>query len=187
MAAGRVARALWGAALIASGLLPAALAQQPELIDREPDIKAAYLYNFGRYVEWPPAAGHKDFIIGVVGETRVATPLTTIAGSKKISNRSITILRIKTEKDFRQCQMLFVPAGQDRKLVAAVIEKARETPTLIVGEERDFALEQGGIGFYVDQNNVKFEINSRSAEKAGLKISSKLLSLGKIVGEKPRK
>jgi hypothetical protein len=165
-------------------------AQQPDVIDREPEIKAAYLYNFGRYVEWPAAArsvgdsGPPDFVIGVVGDTPVIAPLRTIAASKKVGGRAIVVHQFRAEKDFRPCQELFVPAGQDPELVASILKKARETATLIAGDEEGFALKQGQIGFYTDENNMKFEINAAAAAKAGLKISSKLLSLGRIVGEK---
>ena len=179
-------RALWLAAVLLAGLPLGLYAQQPEFIDREPEIKAAYLYNFGRYVEWP-GEGPKEFVIGVVGDSPLVAPLGTIAGSKKINGQTIVVRRFKSEKDFQQCQLLFVPAGQDAKLSTALLKKARESATLIVGEEPNFALKQGHIGFYADQNSVKFEINSGSAEKAGLKISSKLLSLGRIVGQKPGK
>jgi len=165
-------------------------AQQQDVIDREPEIKAAYLYNFGRYVEWPPSArpvgdsGSPNFVIGVVGDSPVVAPLRTIAATKKVEGRAILIRQFKAATDFQACQVLFVPAGQDPELVAAILKKARATPTLIVGEEEGFALKHGQIGFYTDQNNMKFEINVGSADKVGLKISSKLLSLGRIVGEK---
>ena len=176
--------ALLLAFVIEMGLPLAAPAQQPEFIDREPEIKAAYLYNFARYVEWPAAVDSKEFVIGVVGETPVAAPLATIAATKKINNRAIGIRRFKSEKDFQQCHILFVPAGQDPAVVTALLKKVRGTATLVVGEGPAFALNQGHIGFYAHQNSVKFEINSGSAQKAALKISSKLLNLGKIVGEK---
>jgi len=165
-------------------------AQQQDVIDREPEIKAAYLYNFGRYVEWPATAppagdsGPPDFVIGVVGDTSVIAPLRTIAATKKVGARAIVIRQFRAERDFRPCQELFVPAGQNPELVAEILKKARGTATLIVGDEVGFALKQGQIGFYTDENNMKFEINAAAAAKAGLKISSKLLSLGRIVGEK---
>ncbi len=182
--------ALWLALLLLLGWSHRSEAQQPEVIDREPEIKAAYLYNFGRYVEWPATGksngenGLPDFAIGVIGDSPVVAPLRTIAASKKVGGRAIVIRQFVSEKDFRPCQMLFVPAGQNPELVAAILKKARETATLVVGDEEGFAQKQGQIGFYSDQNNMKFEINVGAAEKAGLKISSKLLSLGRIVGEK---
>lgn len=180
--------AVWLALLLVVGDSLSLWGQQPEIIDREPEIKAAYLYNFGRYVEWPPAAiGPREFVVGVVGDSPIIAPLATIAGTKKVNNRSITLRRFRTEKDFQQCHLLFVPAGQDPKLVAAIVKAAGNTATLIVGEEQDFAVKQGHVGFYTAQNNVKFEINHKAAENAGLKISSKLLSLGRIVGGKPGK
>jgi hypothetical protein len=165
-------------------------AQQQDVIDREPEIKAAYLYNFGRYVEWPATAppagdvGPPDFVIGVVGDTPVIAPLRTIAATKRVAGRAIVIRQFRAERDFRPCQELFVPAGQNPDLVAEILRKVRGTATLIVGDEEGFALKQGQIGFYTDENNMKFEINAAAAAKAGLRISSKLLSLGRIVGEK---
>lgn len=167
-----------------------AKAHSQDLIDREPEIKAAYLYNFGRYVEWPaapPVNAEKEFVIGVVGDSPVAAPLGTIARSKKINELPIVVHRFKSEKDFRKCQMLYIPAAQDAKLVAALMKQVGNSATLVVGDDEDFALKLGHIGFYSDQNSVKFEINSKSAEKAGLKISSKLLRLGRIVNQKPGK
>jgi hypothetical protein len=163
---------------------------QQGVIDREPEIKAAYLYNFARYVVWPAenaatgGSGAGDFLIGVVGETSALTPLRTIAATKKVAERSIALVEIKAEADYRPCQLLFVPSGQDPELVKSILKKAHETATLVVGEDDAFAVKHGHIGFYVDQNNMKFEINSAAAEKSGLKISSKLLSLGRIVGDK---
>ncbi len=165
-------------------------AQQPDVIDREPEIKAAYLYNFGRYVEWPePVAraadgGRPAFVIGIVGDSPVATPLRSIVATKKIGDRPIELRQFKSEKDYQPCHVLFVPAGQDLELTAAILKKARQTPTLIVGEEDGFSQKRGHISFYPEQNNLKFEINAAAAEQAGLKISSKLLSLGRLVGEK---
>ncbi len=167
---------------------PRLWSQDPAIIDREPEIKAAYLYNFGRYVDWPAGAvGPREFVIGVVGESPIIPPLATIAGTKKVNDRTITIRRFRAEKDFQQCQLLFIPAGQDPKLAAAILKAAANTPTLVVGEDPEFAVQHGHIGFYSAQNNVKFEINHKSAGKAGLKISAKLLNLGRIVGEKPGK
>jgi hypothetical protein len=171
--------------LVASRPLASA---QEGVIDREPEIKAAYLYNFGRYVEWPAesaAAGTSGaFVIGVVGDTPVLTPLRTIAATKKVGGRPITLIEMKGEADYRPCQLLFVPAGQDPEVVKAIVKKSREAPTLVVGEEEGFALKHGHIGFYTEQNNMKFEINGAGAERSGLKISSKLLTLGRIVGDR---
>jgi len=165
-------------------------AQEGGVIDREPEIKAAYLYNFGRYVEWPAenlpvgGSGSAAFVIGVVGDTPVLTPLRTIAATKKVAERPIALVEIKSLVDYRPCQLLFVPSGQDAELVKSILRRARGTATLVVGEDESFALKRGHIGFYVDQNNMKFEINPAGAEKSGLKISSRLLTLGRIVGDR---
>lgn len=171
--------------VILAGLTINVAAQPPAIIDREPEIKAAYLYNFGRYVQWPPGQDPNVFIIGVVGDTPVTASLETIARNKMLNNKKITVQKIKVAADFKACDMLFVPAGQDAKVVDAVLTKAKQTSALIVGETPAFALNHGHIGFFVNQNIVKFDINAASAEKTKLKISAKLLNLGRIVGDKP--
>lgn len=166
-------------------LSSAALAGQPDLIDQEPEIKADFLYKFGNYVEWPADDDAKEFVICVVGESPLVPYLTRAVGRKKIDKRAIAVQHLKSANDFRPCQILFVAAGQDPAQVDELLKKAAQTKTLVVGEDKDFALKQGHIGFYTEQNSVKFEINSGSTEKAGIKISSKLLMLGRIVGPKP--
>lgn len=180
LAFGRMLPAL----IMLAGLSLTVFAQPQEFIDREPEIKAAYLYNFGRYVQWPAVPEQKVFNIGVVGDTPVTTSLETIARTKTLNNKKIAVRKIKVEADFKPCDMLFIPAGQDAKIVEAVLTKARQTPALIVGETPAFAANHGHIGFYVDRNIVKFDINTASAQKTKLKISSKLLNLGRIVGDK---
>lgn len=176
-------------ALLATGVWAARLSAQQEYIDREPQIKAAYLYNFGKYVEWPAetkaigSAQGPDFVIGILGDSRVKEALVTLAKSKKLNGRRIVYHRITGDKSYRPCDILFVPAGQDAATVAAVLKKSAGAPTLVVGEEESFARRGGMINFFVEGNNVKFEINPRAAERAGLKISSKLLSLGRIVSQ----
>jgi hypothetical protein len=175
-------RRMLPALFMLAGVSLTGFAQPPAFIDREPEIKAAYLYNFGRYVEWPAVQDPKVFIIGVVGDTPVTASLETIARNKMLNNKKITVQKIKVAADFKACDMLFVPAGQDAKVVDAVLAKAKQTSALIVGETPAFAANHGHIGFVTNQNVVKFDINTTSAQKTKLKISAKLLNLGRIVG-----
>lgn len=151
---------------------------------REYQIKAAYLYNFGKYVEWPTAESRElTFSIGVVGRDPFGKSLDELARTKRLGGRPITIHRVRTADDYIDCHILFVPKGTADSLVQKVLAKARQHPCLIVGEERGFAQSGGIVNFHLENNRVRFEINPATARKSRLRISSKLLRLGKIVDE----
>ncbi len=169
------------------GAAPPIMQAQEGFVDREYQIKAAYLYNFGKYVEWPPGAMavmHNErpvFVIGIVGENPFGEALTTIAHSRKLKGRPVVIRKIRKGDDCQPCHILFFPVGQQQDLVEAVLKRAKDSPTLVVGESTGFAEKGGMINFYIDDNKVRFEINRDAANRAGLKISAKLLRLGRIV------
>jgi hypothetical protein len=156
---------------------------QEGFISRQPEIEAAYLYNFGKYVTWPADQdASKPFVIAVVGESPIQEPLVRLARAKSLNDRPIVVKQFRAAADYEPCQILFVADGQNRDLVAEIVGRARSMPTLVVGETRK-AIDGGGmISFYPEGNTLKFEINPLSAERVRLKISSKLLALGKTVG-----
>ncbi len=179
------ARAVWvlGVALAASS----ARAQPDEAleINREYAIKAAYLYNFGRYVEWPAESfkdGQAPFVIGILGPDPFGALLDEIASGKRVEGRRIVVRRFPSMSNYVPCHILFVPAaaGPDEK--AAALAKTRGGSVLLVGDEPGFARQGAAIGFYLEANRVRFEINAEVAKRHRLRISSKLLSLGRIVG-----
>jgi hypothetical protein len=154
-------------------------------VNREYAIKAAYLYNFGRYVEWPPqsfSSGDSPFVVGVLGKDPFGPILDEIAVVKKIEGRRIVARRFATMADYKPCQILFVAASAGPEQKAAAVKMAEHSPVLLVGEEPGFAQQGGTVAFFVEQNKVRFEINLEAAKREQLKISSKLLSLAKIIG-----
>ena len=151
---------------------------------REYPIKAAYLYNFGAYVEWPAdsfANAQDRFVIGVLGPAPFDSLLDEIAATKKIAGREIVIERWATAKQVSGCQMLFVSAGASEVERSEAVRILTGSAVLIVGETPGLANQGGVINFYIDDNKVRFEINPEAAQKKKLKISSKLLGLAKIV------
>jgi hypothetical protein len=153
-------------------------------INREYAIKAAYLYQFGRYVQWPSKAfpnGDAPLVIGVLGENPFGTVLEEIARTKRIDGRQIIVRQFANLQDYSPCHILFLSASLSPEQKAAAIKKARKSGILIVGEEPGFAEQGGMVNFFVDENRVRFEINVAVASQEQLKISSKLLSLAKIV------
>jgi hypothetical protein len=159
----------------------------PSDIGREYAIKAAYLYNFAKYVEWPVEAfanGSSPFVIGVLGKDPFGVNLDEIANTKKLEGRKIEIKRFASMNEYSPCHILFVPAAADAKLKETAAKKADNSMTLLVGEEAGFAEKGAVVNFFMESNRIRFEINPATAKRDKLKISSKLLSLAKIVEEK---
>ncbi len=152
-------------------------------ISREYAIKAAYLYQFGRYVEWPAqsfADNRSPLIIGVLGTDPFGGILEEIARTKRIEGRPIVVRRFTSMADYPACHILFITSSVGPEQKAAAIQKAQGTHTLLVGEEPGFVEHGGTINFFLEENKIRFEINAEVAKKNQLKISSKLLSLAKI-------
>jgi hypothetical protein len=154
-------------------------------INREYAIKAAYLYQFGRYVKWPErsfADRNSPLVIGVLGNDPFVGLLDEIARTKRLDGRPIVIRRFASMAQYTPCHILFVPASVGAAEEAAAIRRLRGGPTLLVGEEPGFAEQGGTVNFFPEENKIRFEINTDAAREGQLKISSKLLSLAKIVG-----
>jgi hypothetical protein len=153
-------------------------------VNREYTIKAAYLYQFGRYVQWPPNAfadPQSPLVIGILGQAPFGNVLDEIARAKRIDGRPVVIRKLTSMTEYKPCHILFVAASAGPTQTAAAIELAKKHPVLLVGEEPDFAKQGGTVNFFLEENRVRFEINTEAARKEQLKISSKLLSLAKIV------
>ena len=162
-----------------------AVAQQSGEIDREYTIKGAFLYNFGRYVQWPATAfidDHAPFVIGVLGTDPFGTVLDEIANSAKVDGRTVVAKRFATLAEYSPCQILFIAASTDVKTKTEALVKLQNKGVLLVGEEAGLVQQGAVVNFYIESNKVRFEINVETAKQQQLKISSKLLSLAKIVG-----
>lgn len=173
--------------LIVAGLLAvlwpwAAQAQ----VASEYDVKAAFLYNFTKFVEWPPSVFHderSDFRLCVLGEDPFGRSLEVIA-NEKVAGREISLLRTAKLAEPEGCQILFI-SRSERGRMPEVLRELRDTPVLTVADTGGF-LDQGGIvNFILESGKVRFEINQEAAERAGIKISSKLLRLATHVKGSP--
>lgn len=144
----------------------------------EYELKAAFLFNFAKFVEWPdPASG--PLRVCIVGDDPFGNKLEDTVRGKEISGQPIEIRRLNREDNPRGCQIAFIGAsGRDAR---SVLDTLGGASTLTVGESPNFAKQGGIINFVLEDNKVHFEINVDAAERARLRISSKLLSLAKIV------
>jgi hypothetical protein len=166
-------------------------AQSPEMSEAinpqyEYNVKAAFLYSFGRYVEWPKGASDQSsgaFVIGVCGEDPFEQILDRIAQSKTIQGRRIVVQRMATVEELQPCQILFVSRSIPPPQQITIINKMRNDGTLLVGESPGFAERGGGINFFLEGGTVRFEINVEAIRREKLLLDAKLLNLGKKVSE----
>jgi hypothetical protein len=154
------------------------------MANREYRIKAAYLYQFGRYVEWPAKAfadAKSPFVIGVLGQDPLIPDLEQIAKIKRIQDRPIEIRRYSSPADIRACNILYLPASVSPETQAEVIRRTAGHSVLLVGDAGSF-LDWGGVmQLAVEENNIRVAIARKAADREGLKISSKLLQVARVV------
>jgi hypothetical protein len=150
-------------------------------------VKLAFLYNFAQFVQWPAEAFSgptAPLIICVLGDYPFQGETEQSLRGRTASGHPIQIKKLKADEDPRACQMIFVRAkekAEARKILAAL----KGSSTLAVGEAKGFADLGGMINLVLDDNKLRFEINLDAAAQTRLKISSKLLSLAKIVKGDP--
>ena len=152
-------------------------------ISKEYQIKAAFLFNFAQFVEWPPTAfanSNTSFCIGILGDDPFGAALDETVRGETIDNRKITIKRARQIGDLENCQMIFVSRSA-RNRIPQILSRLDSKPILTVSEVEGFAQQGGGINFYLEGKKVRFEINPTVVKSDGLIISSQLVSLGKIV------
>ena len=165
--------------LLPGFLFPAALAGS---VPGEAEVKAAFLLNFIKFVEWPDSAfgsPEDPYLISVVGNDSIEEALKGING-KTVSGRRVVVRKVSGLSSLERCHILFVGESEQGK-VDQVLEAVKKSPVLTVADIEGFARRGGTIGFFREENRVRFEINEESAGKAGLKLNAKLLYLGKIV------
>jgi hypothetical protein len=166
------------AALASAPLLAAILAEEATL---EYQVKAAFLLNFTKFIEWPPGAfsGAGDpFAICILGKDPFGRALDDIVEGEAVGARKLTIRRISEAPAPRTCQMLFIGPGE--KEVSRTLE-ALGPGVLTVGEGDEFSRDGGVIAFVIDNRRVRFDINVSAAGRAGLKLSSRLLSVARAI------
>lgn len=149
----------------------------------EYQVKAAFLFNFARYVEWPPEAfpaTGEPFVVTVLGEDPFGEALDAALKGRTIRDRRLAVRRVARMEDVGQSQILFIAESEGEEL-PRILRRLDAAPTLTIGETPHFAEQGGMIRFRKERDRVGFEINLASTERARLKISSQLLKLARIV------
>lgn len=154
----------------------------------EYQIKAAFLFHFAQFVDWPvDAFKHADspLIYCTLGEDPFHGVLDASLNGKTVGARALQVRHLRKVAEAQGCHVLFIGMEQ-RKGIGAALASLDRSPTLTVGEAESFAAEGGMIGFCLEENKVRFEINVGAAERANLKISARLLALAKTVFGRPK-
>lgn len=149
---------------------------------QEYQLKAAFLYNFAKFVDWPAPAtdAMEPLVVVVFGRDPFGPVLENALWGKTIHNRPLVVRRASRVEEVMPCHVLFVGAQERRRLPQA-LAAVEGAPVVTVSEIEDF-LEQGGtVQFVRDGNKLRFEINLGAARRSGLSISSKLLNLARAV------
>jgi hypothetical protein len=171
-------------ALLAGTLLPAAPAVQAQSVmaGSEERVKAAYLYRLLNYVEFP-ARGAAPYVVGVLEDEIVAAELSQLVAGKQVNGRDVAVRKLAAGSPPAVLDVLFI-SRSERARQPAILKQLKSAPVLTVTESPE-GLEQGSImNFRIVDNRVRFEISLPAADKAGLRLSSRLLALAvKIVKE----
>ncbi len=164
--------------LLGAPLMATASAQTPT----EYQVKAAFLYNFAKFIQWPSDAQADEgaFVITILGRDPFGSALDDTLQGKTIDNRKISLRRVSRPEDVGSSRILFV-GDSERDRLAQILKQIGTRAVLTVGEMNQFAERGGVIRFKMDQDRIRFEINVAAAERSRLRISSQLLKLAEIV------
>lgn len=149
----------------------------------EYQVKAAFLFHFAQFVEWPEGTfkdASSPLIYCTIGADPFNGSLDAALSGKTIGARPFQVMHFKQIQDIRGCQLLFIGEGE-QKLIPSLLTRFQGNQVLTVGESQNFVQNGGMIGFLLEENKIRFEVNLDAAEHAKLKLSSRLLALAKRV------
>ena len=157
-----------------------ALAQREAEINK---LKAAFIYQFANFVEWPEDTFESDnepFVICIVGNDEIREVLRAAVRGKSVGNHPVRVQTSGGSGDLSNCQIAFIDESE-RRNTPDLIDRYMDQPILTVGDSEDFTKIGGIIHLYPQASKLRIEINVDAAKRAGLKISSKLLRLATVV------
>lgn len=149
----------------------------------EYQVKAVFLYNFARYVEWPSQsfkAASDPITICILGQSPFGDTLDQAITGKVVEGRSFVVRQVSDVQPGGNCQILFV-GSSERKRFRSIAARLKGSGVLTVGDTQGFTADGGVINFKLDDGKVRFEIDVDAAARERLRISSKLLGLAQIV------
>lgn len=159
---------------------PVCFAQAPT----ESQVKAAYIFNFLKFVEWPGGPlgdPHAKWIIGLVGDSPVGEDFVRLFDGKQALGRDLQIKRVEDVDSMRACSIVFI--GQsEKKHLASILAALRGSSILTVSDIDRFVESGGMIQLFVEDTRVRMVVDVSATTRARLKVSSKMLLLARVVG-----
>jgi YfiR/HmsC-like len=173
----KAARVALAAALMASSAIPAVRAADATL---DVAVKAAFLYNFAKFTEWPTLRLGAPLIVCVAGDDEIAAALVETVRGQTISGHALEVRRSQDDTAWRACHVLFIAdaafSGSAWRLYDITM-----LPVLTVSDAKGSARAGGMIELYVESGRMRFAINTDATDRSGLRLSSRLLGLARVV------
>ena len=166
---------LLGTLLFVSLSLPAQTSR-----DKQYAFKAAFLFRFMEYIDWPGGSKTGAFNFAVLGRSPLTSQMLTIANEQKVKNTKMVVREYATLDEVTNCQLLFVPENCPIPL-EVILARFANRPVLIVSEKEGFADKGAHINFILSDTKLKFEFNLKAIDDVGIKVSSNLLKHAIIV------
>jgi uncharacterized protein DUF4154 len=148
-----------------------------------PELKAAFLFNFARFTEWPDLPDGSPLKLCVFGDDHIADALEVAVRGQTIEGRGLEVSSVSTDTPMRVCHVLFVGASALR-LGTPLLDNARALPILTVSDSGRFAQSTGMVELFVDAGRMRFAINVDAVQRSRLRVSSRLLGLAKVMRDK---
>lgn len=169
-------------AAIALAMLTATSAGAGAATDAASDVavKAALLFNFAKFAEWPLLAAGAPIDVCISGDDAIAAAVVEIVHGQKLNGHALDVVRPLDSTTWKTCEVLFIAAADTRKS-AAGLDAIRTQPVLTVGDGKGFANSGGIVETYLENGRMRFAINLDAVERAGLHLSSRLLGLARVI------
>ncbi len=170
-------------AVLASVFLCGIGAAQSEQLN-EYEVKAAFLFNFTKFVEWPESSfgdPQAPIVLGIIGDDPFGDNLARIIAEQKVQGRGLIIRKENLGDDLHRCHVLFVSASE-RLHSAQILSSIQSASVLTVSDMDGFAEAGGVIQFVMQENRVRFVVNLDAATQDKLRLSAKLLALARVIG-----
>ena len=173
---------------VASAALAATLLEAPPVaalgntqVGRDiSSVKAGLLFNFAKFVEWPALPAAAPLVVCIVGHDGIAAAFIETVRGQNISGHSFDVWVLEDSSRWRACHLLFIADAETRRS-AGGLDEIKRLPVLTVSDNKGFALAGGIIELYVEAGRMRFAINLDAADRAGLRVSSRLLGLAKVI------
>lgn len=166
--------------LVLVSLAIAGVAGAADTVTSDVAVKAAFLFNFAKFTEWPSLATDATLTLCVVGDPKVAGALTETVRNQRIGSHAVEARALVGDAPMQSCHVLFLSMSEARRAAAAVDALAM-LPILTVSDIKDFARSRGVVEMFIENGRMRFCINTDAADRAGLRLSSRLLGLAKVV------